>query len=311
MLAQDVDTPAPNPGPTVRPLGADLASIAVCSLIWGTTWFAITLQLGKVDATWSIIYRFSIAALAMFAWLALTRRRIALTRAQHVAAFFQGLFTFALDYAMVYAAEQRVPSGVVAITFAALSLCTLILFRLLLGRRASRLAWIGATLGVIGVGFLFAEQLAGAQLAHRAALGLGFAVIGMLTAAIGNYFAWRQEEAKGEVIPSTAWAMTYGVGLLILWALVSGAPIGFDPSPRYVLSLLYLAVFGSVVAFLIYYALARRRSYALASYISALTPPTAMLASAVFEHVHWGPLALVGLAVVLAGQVLLIRAPKS
>jgi drug/metabolite transporter (DMT)-like permease len=305
MLAQDVDTAAP------KPLGLDLASIAVCSGIWGTTWFAITLQLGTVDPSWSIIYRFTLAALLMFGWLAITRRRIALTRAQHLAAFGQGLFTFAIDYGMVYAAEQRVPSGVVAITFAALSLCTLVLFRVLVGRRASRLAWLGAALGVAGVGFLFAEQLARAPIAGRAAVGLGFALVGMLGAAIGNYFAWRQERARGQVVPTTAWSMAYGVLLLVLWALATRAPIGFDPSPRYVLSLLYLAVFGSVIAFLVYYALARRRSYALASYVSALTPPTAMLASTLFEGVRWGPLSLIGLAVVLAGQLLLIRAPKS
>lgn len=305
MLAQDVDTPAR------RTAGADIASIVVCSGIWGTTWFAITLQLGKVDPSWSIIYRFGIAALVMFAWLLITRRRVALSRAQHLAAFGQGLFTFAIDYAMVYAAEQRVPSAVVAISFAALSLCTLVLFRLTLGRKASGLAWLGSALGVVGVGFLFAEQLARAPIAAHAAIGLVFALIGMLAAAIGNYFAWRQERAGGEVVPTTAWAMTYGVLLLIVWALVTRAPIGFDPSPKYVMSLLYLAVFGSVVAFLVYYALARRRSYALASYVSALTPPTAMLASTLFEGVRWGPLALTGLAVVLAGQLLLIKAPKS
>jgi drug/metabolite transporter (DMT)-like permease len=308
MLAQDADTSASKAAS--GPLGPDLVSIAVCSLIWGTTWFAITLQLGPVDPTWSIIYRFTLAALLMFGWLALTRRRIALTRAQHLAALGVGLFTFAIDYGMVYAAEQRVPSAVVAITFAALSLCTQILFRVLAGRRASPLAWLGSALGVVGVGCLFAEQLARAPIAAHAAIGLGFALIGMLAAAIGNYFAWRQERAGGEVVPSTAWSMAYGVALLVGWALVTRAPIGFDLSAKYLLSLIYLAVFGSVVAFLVYYALARRRSYALASYVSALTPPTAMLASTVFEGVRWGPLALVGLAIVLAGQLLLIRAPK-
>lgn len=308
MLAQDADTTAPV---GQRPLGLDLVSIAVCSLIWGTTWFAITLQLGPVDPTWSIIYRFTLAALLMFGWLAVTRRRIALSRAQHLAALGVGLFTFAIDYGMVYAAEQRVPSAVVAISFAALSLCTQILFRVFAGRRASPLAWLGSALGVVGVACLFAEQLARAPIAAHAAIGLGFALIGMLAAAVGNLFAWRQERAGGEVVPTTAWAMAYGVGLLVVWALITRAPIGFDFSPKYLLSLVYLAVFGSVVAFLVYYALARRRSYALASYVSALTPPTAMLASTIFEGVRWGPLALTGLAVVLAGQLLLIRAPKS
>lgn len=309
MLAEADPTAASKAAP--KPLAADIGSIAVCSLIWGTTWFAITLQLGPVDPSWSIIYRFSLAAVLVFGWLAVTRRRIALTRAQHLAAFGQGLFTFAIDYGMVYAAEQRVPSAVVAITFAALSLCTLILFRVFVGRRAAPLAWLGSALGVVGVGCLFAEQLARAPIAAHAAIGLVFAVIGMLAAAIGNVFAWRQERAGGEVVPTTAWSMAYGVGLLVIWALVTRAPIGFDFSAKYLLSLIYLAVFGSVIAFLVYYALARRRSYALASYVSALTPPTAMLASTIFEGVRWGPLALFGLAVVLAGQLLLIRSPKS
>ena len=173
MLAQDA-SPAAKP----EPLGRDLLAIAVCSLIWGTTWFAITLQLGKVDPNWSVIYRFTLAAAALFGWLALKRRRMGLSRAQHLAALGQGLFTFTLDYALVYAAEQRVPSGVVAISFAALSLTTLVLFRVVLRRRASPAAWGGALLGMAGVALLFIEQLAGAQIPAKVALGLTFAVIG-------------------------------------------------------------------------------------------------------------------------------------
>jgi len=81
-------------------------------------------------------------------------------------------------------------------------------------------------------------------------------------------------------------------------------------SPAYVISLLYLAVFGSVIAFGLYFTIARARGYATASYISALTPPIAMLVSVMFEGARFGVLAFVGLALVLAGQVFLIRAPK-
>ena len=76
------------------------------------------------------------------------------------------------------------------------------------------------------------------------------------------------------------------------------------------ISLLYLAVFGSVIAFGLYFTIARARGYAVASYISALTPPIAMLVSVMFEGARFGVLALVGLALVLAGQLFLIRAPK-
>ena len=105
--------------------------------------------------------------------------------------------------------------------------------------------------------------------------------------------------------------MAYGAGALAIWALLTGQPPAFDMRLPYVLSLIYLAVFGSVIAFIVYYALARRRSYTFASYIAALTPPTAMLASALFEGARWGPAALVGLALVLSGQVLLIRASQT
>ena len=83
-----------------------------------------------------------------------------------------------------------------------------------------------------------------------------------------------------------------------------------EPTFTYLGSLLYLSVFGSVIAFVVYFSIARARGYALASYISALTPPIAMLVSVMFENARFGWPALVGLALVLAGQVLLIRAPK-
>ena len=75
--------------------------------------------------------------------------------------------------------------------------------------------------------------------------------------------------------------------------------------------MLYLAAIGSVIAFLLYYGLARRRGYSTASYISAMAPPVAMLVSAVFENKVWGALALGGIALVVAGQVLLLRVKRA
>ena len=82
------DIPIPAAKPAANP--ADLGAIAVCSLIWGTTWFAITLQLGVVPPVVSIVYRFALAALLLFGWLAATRQPMRLNRAQHLAVFGQG-----------------------------------------------------------------------------------------------------------------------------------------------------------------------------------------------------------------------------
>lgn len=303
--------------PTVRTprisVGAwlDVTAIGVCTLAWGTTWYAITHQLGVVDPVVSITYRFALAAALLFAWCVLRGEMLKLSRAQHAAAFGVGLFTFAIDYAFVYWAEERVTSAVVAVVFAAMAFVNLIVFRLAFGQRAPALAWVAAGFGVIGVGLLSWEEIASAQMSARAWTGIGLTLAGVLAAAIGNAYARRAELAGAGVAASTGWAMAYGAGMLALFALFTGKTWAFEFTWHYVLSLLHLSIVGSVIAFLLYYGLARRRGYALASYISALTPPVAMTVSALFEDKSWGLSALGGVALVLFGQVLLMRTRRA
>jgi drug/metabolite transporter (DMT)-like permease len=288
-----------------------IAAIAVCALIWGTTWYAITLQLGPVDPIVSIVWRFGLAAVVLFAFCALTRRPLRLNPPQHLSAVGQGAFVFATSYGFVYAAEGQVASAVVAVIFAALAFVNLILFRFLAGQKATPAAWLGAALGVAGVSVLSLGQLSSAGAGLNPPLGVLFAATAVLASAFGNWFAWRGQQAGAPVMAATAWAMAYGTGMLALYGFATGVTWRIEPTPAYVLSLLYLSLFGSVIAFGLYFTIARQRGYALASYISALTPPIAMLVSVAFENARFGLTALVGLALVLAGQLLLIRAPKT
>jgi drug/metabolite transporter (DMT)-like permease len=293
------------------PHWGDVIAIAVCTLCWGTTWFAITLQLGVVDPVVSIAYRFGLAAILLFAWCAVRRESLRLTRRQHLFALGLGAFTFAIDYAFVYWAEERVTSAVVAVVFAALAFVNLIVFRLVFRERASLIAWAAAGLGILGVGLLSWEELASAHFGPTAMLGIALTLAGVLGGAFGNVFARGGELAGAPVAASTAWAMLYGSLLLALFALATGRAWAFEFTPAYMLSLLHLSLNGSVIAFLLYYGLARRRGYATASYISALAPPVAMLMSSVFEAKTWGLFALGGVALVLAGQWLLLRAKRA
>lgn len=286
-------------------------AVTICALIWGTTWFAITLQLGSVEPIVSVVWRFGLAAAVLFGFCALTRRPLRLSRRQHLAAGGQGAFVFAVSYAFVYAAEVQVASAVVAVIFAALAFVNLILFRVLGGQKASTAAWCGAALGVVGVGVLSFGQLseAGAGLDPR--LGVMFGITAVMASALGNWFAFKGEQAGAPVLTATAWAMAYGTAMLAVYGVATGVTWRIELTPAYVLSLLYLSLFGSVIAFGLYFSIARQRGYALASYISALTPPIAMLVSVLFEGARFGWTALVGLALVLVGQVLLIRSPKA
>ena len=261
--------------PLMSPAALALGGIGVCALIWGTTWYAITFQLGAVDPVVSVVMRFAIAAAVLALVVKATGGKLAMTRPQHLMAMGQGLFSFAISYAFVYASEEKIASAVVAVIFAALAFLNLILFR--------------------GV---------------HAVAGVSFAVIAVVASAFGNWFAWKGQQAGAQVLPGTAWAMAYGTGALALYGLITGVSWSVAWSPAYVISLLYLSLFGSVIAFGLYFTIARARGYALASYISALTPPIAMLVSVLFEGAKFGWIAFVGLGLVLAGQLFLIRAPK-
>lgn len=290
---------------------ADAAAIAICTLIWGTTWYAITLQFGVVDPVISLVYRFGSAAVLLFAWCALRGEGVALTRAQHFAALGMGVCNFGLNYALVYWAEERVTSAVVAVVFAAMTFSNLVTFRFLFGQRAPLPAWLAAGLGVLGVGILSWEELASANMGARALSGIGLTLAAVIAASFGNAYARRGEVAGAGVAAFTAWGMLYGVCGLVLFAFATGKPWAFEPTWEYALSLLHLSLNGSVVAFLLYFGLARRRGYGTASYISALTPPVAMLVSSLFEAKSWGLAALGGVALVLAGQVLLLRVKRA
>ncbi len=306
-----VTPPAPPAAPRASLWGADGVAMVVCCLIWGTTWFAITKQFGVVAPLVSLTYRFGSAALVLFAWLLITRRRIAMDRGQHLAVAAQGFFTFTINYAFVYFAEERIASAVTAVSFAGLAFVNLILFRFTLGQKAPRAVWIGAALGLVGVGVISWAELLRAKMDATAWTGLGFAFAAVVGAAIGNFFAHRAQHKGVDVSVNTAWAMGYGAVMLAAAALFTGATFNFDPHIGYVASLIYLSLFGSVAAFVLYFGLARRRGYTFASYISAVTPLIAMGVSAMFEHAHWGIEAAIGLVLVVAGQILLIRARKT
>ncbi|TAJ65054.1 MAG: hypothetical protein EPO49_04565 [Brevundimonas sp.] len=287
-----------------------IGGVMICAIIWGTTWYAITLQLGTVAPLASIVWRFGLAAAVLFLGCLVFRQNLKLTPAQHLAAMAQGAFAFSISYSFTYASEAHVASAIVAVTFASLTFLNLVLFRLAAGQKAALASWGGALLGLAGVSVLSGGEVLKAGLDGEAALGVGLALVAVTASAFGNFFAWKGQVRGSAAIPSTAWAMAYGTGLLALYGLVTGAQFTIDPSITYVGSLLYLALFGSVIAFGLYFTIARTIGYAMASYVSALTPPIAMLVSVLFEGAHFGWTALAGLLLVLSGQALMIRAPK-
>lgn len=289
----------------------DVLAIVVCTAAWGTTWYAITLQLGVVDPVVSVVYRFALAGVIILLWSLTRGQSLALTPTQHLWACLTGLAAFALNYPLVYIAEQWVTSAVVAVVYAAMAFANLAAFRLSFGQRASPQAWFASALGIAGVALMSWSELMDRDLDASTLWGLGLAAAGVIAAVTGNVFARRGEQVETPLIVSTGWAMLYGALALFVFCLLSERTFTFEWSLRYVASLAYLALIGSVVAFLFYYALARRRGFAVASYVPALVPIVAMAVSSLLEAKNWGALAFAGVGLVLLGQWLLLRTRKS
>jgi len=290
-------------------MSTNLLLYAAAILIWGSTWFGIKFQLGVVDPAVSIAYRFTIAGLILMAWLAVSRRPLIPQRSAWWGIAATGLFSFCLSYLCSYAATGLLTSGLVAVAGSALSVMNVLNARLFLGQPIQGRVLLGGVVGVGGVLLLFLPSISLEGLGGASALGLGIIMMGNYFASAGNMAVAKARKANVPLVSATAWGMLIGAALTAVTAWIRGAEFTFDPSPAYVLSLLYLALFGSVAAFLSYFTLLGRIGADRAGYVAVMVPIVALIISTLFEGYVWTPVSVLGLALAVGGN-LLVLAPK-
>ena len=280
-------------------------------LIWGTTWIAITFQLGTVPAPVSIAYRFWLATAVLMAFLLITRRPVWPPRRAWPYLFAQGIALFCLNFLCFYYASQWVTSGLEAVVFSTAPLWTAINGRIFLGRPIRRQVMMGALLGLCGIVLLFAPQMAGRWHDSKVLMGLALTLGGTLCFSCGNLLSSRMQSLGLTPWLTNTWAMMIGSTTLGVAAFALGMPFALDPSPRYLGALLYLAIPGSVIGFTAYLLLVGRIGPDRAAYSTVLFPIVALTISTIYEGYHWTPLALGGLALVLAGNLLAFMQPAA
>jgi drug/metabolite transporter (DMT)-like permease len=279
-------------------------------LIWGSTWIAITFQYGTVPAEVSVAYRFWLAALLLMGWCLARRLRLRFSLEQHGWLALQGVTMFGLNYVCVYLAEQRIPSGLMATLFSLMVFMNLAGARIAFGTPMTTRALAGSALGVAGVASICLPG-SGLSLASGLGGGLALALLGTLSASFSNLVSQRNQRAGLPVLQGNAFGMLYGAAAVSLYALAMGRPFSFDPSPHYLASLAYLAVFGSVLAFGAYLTLIGRIGSGRAGYTMVATPLVALVLSTCFEGLRWQPSLALGVALCLGGNLLVLpRAPK-
>jgi len=286
---------------------SNLHLFVVCVLIWGTTWLAITFQLGRVAPDVSVFYRFLLASLLVFAYCAWRKLPLRYSLRQHFWIALMGILMFGVSYVFVYYAEQHVVSGLVAVGYSASPLLGMLGMRAFFGTPMTRRVALGSVLGIVGIALVFWPELGSSQGPGSFSVGVTYTALAVLLSAFGSLVAHRNHEHHLPLWQSLAWGMLYGALFALAWAMAGGQALGFEPTALYVLSLVYLAVFGSVLAFASYLTLLKRIGAARSGYIGVMTPIVALVISAAFESFRWHALTWIGIAISVAGNVVILR----
>jgi drug/metabolite transporter (DMT)-like permease len=292
------ERPAPGAG--------DLSLFAGTVLIWSTTWLALKFQLGVVDPQVSIVWRFAIAAPLMFLVCWLAGAPILYPLRMHIRFALLGVFLCSTNFILFYNAGHYVVSGLIAVMFSLASLTNIALSVLFLGEPLRARVAFGALFGLVGISLMFWHEIGGGALGTGPLIGLLLGFLGCLSFSTGNILATRVQRDGVSVLAINAWGVTYGVGVNVIVALFAGSAFIIEPTARYVISLLWLAIPGSVLAFWMYIALLGRIGPDRAGYTAVVAPVFALLVSTFVEDYQWSVLAVVGLALVAAGNVLVL-----
>ena len=278
-------------------------------VIGGSTWIAIKLQVGPVPVLVSVFYRFAVAAAVLIAALVLTRRLKTPPLRQHPFLLAQALCLFSCNFICFYAAEAYVASGLVSVVFSLATIYNAVNARLFFGEPITARTVVAALMGVAGLGLLFGRDI-WVDLDPGALKGIGFAALGTLFFSLGNMVSRRNSAAGLSPLTTNAWGMAYGAIVLLVLIAATRTPLVAPPSGAYVSALLYLSVFGSVVAFTTYLELVARVGSSRAAYATVLFPIVALALSTMFEGYRWTASGVLGLALCLAGNAVIFAAPR-
>lgn len=278
-------------------------------VIWGTTWLAIYMQQGVVSVPVSIFWRFAVAAIVMLVvLLALGRlRRISLR--DHLFCMLQGGCVFGFNFFCFYHAAAYISSGLESVIFSMSVLFNAINSMILFRQRPSKNLLPAAVLGIAGVIALFWHDLVATQMAPTLLMGIGLSALGTFGFSIGNMISTRHQRRGLETLSTNTYAMFYGTIIMGVLALVRGDSFMPDFTLRYLGSLFYLAIFGSVIAFGAYFTLVGRIGASQAAYSTLLFPLVALSLSTIYEGYVWHSNAVIGLCMILLGNLVMFSKP--
>lgn len=279
-------------------------AFAGASLIWGSTFLVITLSNDVLAPLWGATLRLAIASVALIAVALLTRARLPRGGALRDVVLY-GALQFGVNLALLYWGEQTVPSGITAVVFATAPLQTALYSRLLGVEAIDRVKVLAAIVAVIGVAIIFAGQL-----------GVGVPPIGL--AAV---FGAATSAAIGVVLlhragSQSTWAVNaigapLGAGICLLASLLLRERWTLPASLDQWWPVLYLAILGSLGAYVLFTWLVGHWSATTASFVGVVVPVIALALGAIFRAERPPLISFVGAALVIAAVIVALTRSRS
>lgn len=280
-------------------------------VIWGTTWIAIYLQQGPVAAPVSIFWRFAVATTLMMIIMLARGKLRSLSLRDHLFCLLQGSCVFCFNFWCFYTAAAWINTGLESVIFSMAVLFNAVNSFFFFGQKPPLRFYCAAALGLTGIVTLFWHDLMSSGFSGSLLLGIGLSALGTYGFSLGNMISLRHQKKGLEVMTTNSWAMLYGTLLIATIALVRGDNFTPQWTFSYLGALLYLAVFGSVIAFGAYFTLVGRIGPSNAAYSTLLFPLVALSFSTIYEGYSWQINAVAGLVLILVGNLVMFARPPA
>ena len=282
----------------------------VVLLAWGSSWFAISFQLGDVAPQVSIVWRFLLASIILFIWCYFRGLKLSFPWRDHLSWLLLGFFLFCVNYICAYFGTFYLASGLVCLIFSTLTLFTVFNGFVFFKKPIRLPILVGAVVGIAGLSVIFSNEISSTDWSVESGVVKGFLWMLLATffASIGMLLSGQFQARKMPLVQSNAFSMLYGSLILVFYIAVSDVSFSFNTSYSYVISLVYLALIASVIGFGVYLKLVGNIGADKASYVNIFTPTIALLLSTLFENYEWSWVGLIGVLLIIIGNIIVLYA---
>ena len=285
----------------------NLILFTVTLFCWSPTWYLIKFQLGYVDPLVSVFYRFVAASLIIFIYLMIKRKSFKFSFNQHIWFLFFGACLYSINYVFFYTSNTYLVSAFPAIVFSTVVIMNILGEWFYFKKKPTTKTLIGAAIGMIGIIIIFNKEIFNFSLSNGTHIGLFLALLGTFCASTGNMIHQRNLNNNFPLIQTIAFSMLYGSLITLLIIQLNNTELLFEFTFRYIASLTYLSVFGSIFAFIFYLKLLEKVGPGRAGYVGVVMPVIALLISTIFENLELQINLIIGLPILLIGAVLVIN----